>query len=488
LSELQTHTQSIYKWSLERPQAIAIIAGKDKYTYENFVVNIARYIKAFECVGIKKGMLVGVYLGPQQRVFELILSYSLEAIGAIRITQLSENEVVKRCDFIFTIPKFSKIESNATIIHITQEWINAATKARLVSADLERLNYQPAPADAIFFGSTSGTTGQKKYFFDSYASIQAQFSLMKAIYFQAEISNFLSLYSVGLGAAYIGCSLALIKGGTIIFTSQDLFVKDINRYPNSHSAMILRDASYFQRSFKDEIHGGKLSTLRVLGAHLPIQNRSWLEKNLAKEVFNSYSSNESGQICEVRADGLGDIYPGVSVKIVNENWECLSFGEQGIIAIKSPMQISKYLWNAELNLNHFKEGWFYSNDIGYMTQEGKLVVVDRADNMLNLGGIKIPPKPIEDSLRLITGVNDCALLSENLFFEFETLLVCYEVSAMSDKNAIDASTKKVLADRFKSYRISYYEHFPRTETGKIQKKELQKLVLEVLSLDKCQLS
>jgi acyl-coenzyme A synthetase/AMP-(fatty) acid ligase len=293
---------------------------------------------------------------------------------------------------------------------------------------------------------------------------------------------------VALSAAYFGCSLALIKGGTIIFTSQDLFVNDTNKYPNCHSVMILRDASHFQRSFKDEIHGGKLSTLRVLGAHLPIQTRSWLEKNLAKEVFNSYSSNESGQICEVRANGLGDIYPGVSVKIVNENWECLSFGEQGIIAIKSPMQISKYLWNDELNLNHFKEGWFYSNDIGYMTQEGKLVVVDRADNMLNLGGIKIPPKPIEDSLRLITGVNDCALLSENLFFEFETLLVCYEVSAMSDKKAIDASTKKVLADRFKSYRISYFEHFPRTETGKIQKKELQKLVLEVLSLDKCQLS
>ena len=94
MSELQTHTQSIYKWSLESPQAIAIISGKEKYTYETVAINIARYIKAFECVGIKKGMLIGVFLGPQQRVFELILTYSLEAIGAIRITQLSENERV----------------------------------------------------------------------------------------------------------------------------------------------------------------------------------------------------------------------------------------------------------------------------------------------------------------------------------------------------------------------------------------------------------
>ena len=484
MSAAQTPIQSIYKWSLETPEAIAINGWNGKLTYANFAINIAKFIKAFEAVGVKKGMLIGVHLESPQPAIELILAYSLEAIGAVSVTQLSENEIVKRCDFIFTIPPFPRTENNPIVINLTQEWINAANKISLSSADLERLNYKPAAADAVFFNSTSGTTGQKKYFLETHASMQYQFLLMKAIYFQAEISNFLCLYGVSLGLAYVGCSLALIKGGTVIFTSQDLFLEDMNSHTNSHSAIILRDAIYFQRSFTEGIQGNKLTTLRVLGAHLPIYTRAWLEKNLAKIVFNSYSSNESGQICDVQADNQGEIYPGVNVKIVNKNWEDLSFGETGRIAIKSPMQISNYLWNAELNLNHFKDGWFYSNDIGYMPQTGKLIVVDRADNMLNLGGIKVPPKPIEDSIRLITGVNDCALLSENSFFEFETLLICIEIAGKFDKKTLDCSTKKVLENRFKSYRIFYFENFPRTETGKIQRNELKKIVLESFSLSK----
>jgi acyl-coenzyme A synthetase/AMP-(fatty) acid ligase len=247
--------------------------------------------------------------------------------------------------------------------------------------------------------------------------------------------------------------------------------------------MILREANYFQRTFSEGIHGNKLSTLRVLGAHLPMHNRKWLEKNLAKEVFNSYSSNESGQICDVKANGQGEIYPGVSIRIVNENLENLSFGHSGRIVIKSAMQISNYLWNTELNLNHFKDGWFYSNDIGYMSHEGKLVVVDRIDNMLNLGGIKVPPQPIENDIKLITGVVDCALLSENSFFELETLLICIEVSKKADKKTIGNSTKKFVEGQFKSYIISYFESFPRTESGKIKRNVLKNLALEALSLN-----
>ena len=485
MSQVPTTNQSIYKWSIETPENIAIINRQgERLTYANLAIYIAKFIKAFESAGVKKYMHVGIHLESHQRVIDLILTYSLEALGVIRVTQLSDAEIVKHCDIIFSTSQFSISENNPVFISINQEWIDSTNRISLSAGDLQRLNYQPLASDLIFFNSTSGTTGQKKYFFETHNAMHHQFALMKEVYFKAQINNFLCLYEVTIGLAYVGCSLALRKGGAIIFTTSDLFISDMQNYGNSHSAMLLREASYFQRSLSERVLGNKLSTLRILGAHLPIRTRTWLENNLSQEVFNSYSSNESGQICEMQSNGQGVIYPGIGVKVVNDNCEELALGGVGRIAIKSPMQISSYLWNDDLNSKYFKDGWFYSNDIGYMPQVGKLIVVDRLDNMLNLGGIKVPPIPIEDSIRQINGVEDCILFSDNSFFDFETLLVCIEPTHGSDENALNIFIKKVLADSFKSIHINYYDKFPRTESGKVQRNELKRKVFEALSRGK----
>ena len=485
MSQVPTTNQSIYRWSIEAPENIAIVNRQgDRITYANLAIYIAKFIKAFEFAGVKKYMYVGVHLESHQRVIDLILTYALEALGAIRVTQWSDAEIVKHCDIIFSTSKFSISHNKPIFISIDQEWINSANRLPLSAGDLQRLNYQPLASDLIFFNSTSGTTGQKKYFFDTHNAMHHQFALMMDVYFKAQIHNFICLYEVTIGLAYVGCSLALRKGGAIIFTTNDLFIADMQNYGNSHSAMMLREAIYFQRSIAERVLGNKLATLRILGAHLPIRTRTWLENNLSQEVFNSYSSNECGQICEVQPNGQGVIYPGVGVKIVNDNYGDLALGEVGRIAIKSPMQISSYLWNDELNSKYFKDGWFYSNDIGYMPQVGMLVVIDRFDNMLNLGGIKVPPIPIEESIRQINGVEDCILFSDNSFFDFETLLVCIELTHGADESELKRSINKILADHFKSIHINYFEKFPRTESGKVQRNELKRKVFEVLSRGK----
>jgi acyl-coenzyme A synthetase/AMP-(fatty) acid ligase len=41
------------------------------------------------------------------------------------------------------------------------------------------------------------------------------------------------------------------------------------------------------------------------------------------------------------------------------------------------------------------------NDVGFQPEPGKLVVLGRADDMLNIGGEKISPYPIESALNAI---------------------------------------------------------------------------------------
>ena len=114
-----------------------------------------------------------------------------------------------------------------------------------------------------------------------------------------------------------------------------------------------------------------------------------------------------------------------------------------------------------------------------MPKPGYLVYVDRADHMINLGGIKTPPKPIEDQIKLLPQVNDCVLLSENALFAIETLLVGIEAAGSSDRGHLNGQIGAILQDTFVAYRIFYMEQFPRTETGKIKRFELHHLFLKV---------
>ena len=473
----QSPTHGIYQWSQETPEALAIVFGPLQFSYNNLAVSISKFFKAFADIGVKKGMLVGLNFvdDSQYRVLELMMVFALDAIGAIRVSNLGDKDVIERCDFIFTNKPASssnRKQIKPLVFPITKEWINTILNISNLDFNLDRLNYSQSLDDPIFFGSTSGTTGNKKFLYDTAYSMQAMFGHMKALYYQDPIKNFISAYGICFGASYVGISITFIKGGTVVFTGLDRYKENVNSHLDSHSVMLMNDVNKLIKIFPHDLGGQKLATLRVLGSHLPINIRTWLQTHLAEKVVNSYSSTESGQIGEALPNGQCQIYPEVQLRIVDEGWNDLPQGELGQVTIKSPMQISGYLWNPELNAQHFKDGWFRSNDIGYLTPEGNLVLVDRADNMLNLAGIKVPPAPIEAQIKLLPGVDDCVLLEEDTLSDLQTIAICIETSKILDTNLFEKEVRVVLAGRFKSYRFCYLEAFPRTDTGKVKRKKV----------------
>jgi acyl-coenzyme A synthetase/AMP-(fatty) acid ligase len=481
-----TPNQSIYKWAKEKPNATAVVSGSLELSYLQLAGSIAKFIKVFEGLGIQKGMVVGLNFkdGSYHRVLELIMIFSLEVIGAIRISNPGDDDITDYCQFIFTdIPlKLSSIDQkDLGVIIISKEWVNTCFSTVISSNDLERLNHSHLPGDPIFISSTSGTTGKKKYFSKHLSLIENAREFILSTYFEGVIKNCLTIYPVDIWASYAVVSSTFMKGGTVVFTALDQFFDDVQKYPTSHSALLMKDINYLIKHFPEAYESQKLATLRVLGSHLPNHARVWVETYLTKKAFNSYSSNESSQIAETLPNGQCQVYLDVKVRIVDEDWNDLPQGDLGQVTIKSPMQISGYLWNPQLNALHFKEGWFRSNDIGYLTPQGNLVLVDRADNMLNLAGIKVPPAPIEAQIKLLSGVSDCVLLEEDTLSDLQTIAICIEASKTIDRALLEKAVITVLARRFKSYRFYYLSNFPRTESGKVKRKELQSEILKAFT-------
>ena len=69
---------------------------------------------------------------------------------------------------------------------------------------------------------------------------------------------------------------------------------------------------------------------------------------------------------------------------------------------------SGYFDDPEATRSTFRNGWFYSGDIGTVTEDGVLCVSGRTGEIINAGGVKVSPRAIEEVLRRHPDVIDAA--------------------------------------------------------------------------------
>jgi len=473
--------QSVFKWSQTTPKETAIVNGSVDICYLDMAIHIAQFVKTLKKCGITRGMIVGINCN--DKYISLTLGLANEVIGAITLF-LSNNdlfniEITSHCDALFTDTIGTYKKYSGIFIRITQNWLDCLINKKISSSDLNYINNNENENETVFIWGTSGTTGKKKYFEVKRKTIESQAHLRHKIYFNKNKKiNYISLYGPLLGTAFLSGRISLTIGSKIIFSNIYNFLSDINNNDDCKSTIILRDAYYLSQNFTNIKIDKKLDSLRVIGALLPTDIRDWLNEHVSHRVVNSFSSNETGQISEVGPNGVGTIYPEVNVKIIDENRNTVNHGETGNIAIKCPQMITEYLWNDELNSNHFDDGWFISSDVGYAPDKNKLVVIGRSDSLLNIGGVKIAPGPFEYQIKLVGGVSDCVLLSDDVIFGPENIIVCIEND--SDIRSVEHTIKSYLKRNFKHSSIFLFSKFPRTETGKAKRNIIRKLVEEHL--------
>ena len=73
-------------------------------------------------------------------------------------------------------------------------------------------------------------------------------------------------------------------------------------------------------------------------------------------------------------------------------------GTVGEIVHRSPHATLGYCRDEAMTAEAFRNGWFHSGDLGVMTQDGYLTIVDRKKDMIKTGGENVASREVEETI------------------------------------------------------------------------------------------
>ncbi len=215
-------------------------------------------------------------------------------------------------------------------------------------------------------------------------------------------------------------------------------------------------------------------------APMQVSQQEYMREMLPRtRLYFSYGSSENGSVCLHRYDrDLKDITccgrpcKGVALRIMDENFADVPQGRPGRIAIKSDMNMKGYYQMPELNDSVFKDGWFLSNDVGFIDEEGFLFVSGRKDDIINIGGLKVYPSEIEIAALKIPGITDCVCYAVKDAVSGQAAKLLIKVSP--DFSGGIPDVKKALGEMMDAYKVpktvAFVGEIARTSNGKIDRK------------------
>jgi len=164
-----------------------------------------------------------------------------------------------------------------------------------------------------------------------------------------------------------------------------------------------------------------------------------------------YGQTEINGIAVVHRDGdvkfqtVGTPIPETDIKI----------DESGEILMRSPAMMEGFYRNPEATAESLKDGWLHSGDAGYFDEDGHLIVIDRAKDVMTLhDGTKFSPQFIENKLKFSPYVKEAVVFGGD--WPFVTAMINIEfpnVGKWAENHQLAYTTYTDLAQKPQVYEL-----------------------------------
>jgi acyl-CoA synthetase (AMP-forming)/AMP-acid ligase II len=121
------------------------------------------------------------------------------------------------------------------------------------------------------------------------------------------------------------------------------------------------------------------------------------------------------------------------------------------------------------------DGWFPTNDGGFLDDDGYLFVEGRLDDVIVRGGENLSPGEIEDVLLAHPGIRDAAVVgaSDEEWGEVVVSFVVPEIGAAVAAEEVRSWVQQHLRSSRAPAHVRFVEELPYNDTGKLLRRELR---------------
>jgi long-chain acyl-CoA synthetase len=163
------------------------------------------------------------------------------------------------------------------------------------------------------------------------------------------------------------------------------------------------------------------------------------------------------------------------VTIRDDDARILRLGETGEICIAGP-QVMKGYWKRpdETAKVMTADGAFRTGDIGFMSPEGYVKIVDRKKDMILVSGFNVYPNEVEDVIAMMPGVLEvCAVAAPDPHSGEVVRVAIVRKDPGLTKEQVIAFCKKELTGYKVPKIVEFWKELPKTNVGKVLRREVK---------------
>lgn len=496
----------------EHPQQEAVVSLTETMTYAQLLEQAQRLAAKFKSLGIVAGDVVAYALPNSWRCCAIDLAAA--ALGAIVAPfptgrgRLDIEALLRRCDARMII--LEREHGGVDLCDLIDSLRPTLLSLRILVTDgiakkgwhnLDSLFVgepiiahelpQVCPNSPVRFLISSGTESEPKWVAYSHNALVGGRGRFLQKMHESETS-FRGFYLMPLGTAFgSSATFGILSwlGGTVVLLPQFDVAQSIQAIEKLKPNYIFGVPTMFQRMAADPTlaQADKSSLLAIVSGGAKIDEVSIRRCMQAFECgFISLYGSADGVNChsslsdsvEVILSKIGKPNAEVcTIRIIDENGNEVAQGEVGEITARGPMTPLQYVNAPELDsLYRCEEGWVYTGDLGFIDNDGYLVLSGRKKDIIIRGGANISPAQVEALAVSHPDVVSAACVAVSDPDMGQRICLCLVMREGAERPSLLQFTNYLHDQGLEKNKLPeylrYYRQLPLSPAGKVDKKQL----------------
>ncbi|MDP2922838.1 MAG: long-chain fatty acid--CoA ligase [Candidatus Omnitrophota bacterium] len=508
MDEVNNLAEMLASASLRYPHKTALVFGSKKITYSRLQSISLKLASGLYGLGVRKNDKVAVWLA---NCPEFV--YSFFATVKLGATVVPVNNMLKREEAKFIIEDsgakilissvdkitdseniLSRLESLKNIISVpTAENNILSLNFYSLINDIGEFKEDTAIAqdDLAEIIYTSGTTGKPKGACLSHKNILSNVKDCAGLINLTSRDSTICILPLFHSFASTVCMLMPIyKGAKIVIMRAVKPFKRVIRAIFKHRVTILVGVpslfnilSEVKLPFLSRLLNLLFNPVRLCisgAAALPFEVWYKFEKKFKRPLIQGYGLTEASPVVSLnplkgkrKPESVGLALASDEIRIADINGKDLGIDCIGELLVKGPNVMAGYYKLEEENKKTLENGWLHTGDLAKIDHEGFIYIMGRIKEMINVRGLNVYPREIEDLLYKYPGIKEAAVVGIEHRHRGEAPVAFIVKSADLKERDIIKYLRENLAPYKVPLKVIFKDSLPKNTTGKILKRELQ---------------